>query len=595
MEINSKVSMNDLAVVLAQSNALGRFFTQLGMAIDGKGWVSPDLLKGLDAKSLMEVKKACEASVQKADLNEKSAGEVGIDADAPESVDLTGSKPKVLHTDEQKYQLRQVHKLGKVVLGEVTKRDRAAFKTLSILSTVPLSDLISNPKLAPFFESYLQEATDQTSTLHGNYPKVKEGINALGLKHPQNQILSEVIQKVKALPIDQQLKVRDGFIEFLAEGKTEGRFSLLDTIDFGIGWNQLKGSKKQLHVWKSRLERVLSVVVEPYRGQEAAVKLFAENPDLKKEYESFKEKIFDKKDNELGLRCKGDYAVLLEKRKTALDDANGALKQLEVKKKDFSKDQYNFMHSEAEKKVKDAVIEFEKIQAISDKLPEKRSDHVNSYSKFTFNDEYPFYNFFIDSLVESRITGTLDPTSASGKFIQGLTKDVKRGAGRLLQFDDFKMDYMRNAYVRIKKISVTENKVQQYEYIAALVEDKQFAEAAADFLNRIGQDDCKNEGEFLQRFETNFVNLKNYFDEKIKRERGVEPPDIYNQDFASALYLAAGLHLNSGQIQAYKDRMAIIEKTVTGKTQASSFYTKFETGINWIEAVAENKLRVEGK
>lgn len=196
-------------------------------------------------------------------------------------------------------------------------------------------------------------------------------------------------------------------------------------------------------------------------------------------------------------------------------------------------------------------------------------------------DEYPLYDEFLKNLAEKRVKGEISESAS-----QVLQEGIEHLKG------EFRFEGHARAYKVLKGLqsseddSIRNTERKQYKYITALVEDDSFQKAAALFIKDIANDDSKDVKEFLDRFGDRFGDLKEGFDSKILKERGVKPPDDYPRDFTSALYLAAGVGIMDSDIQIFKERIEALEKTASGMGNASGFISRFEIAIKIIDNAA---------
>uniref|UniRef100_UPI001B8076D6 hypothetical protein n=1 Tax=Waddlia chondrophila TaxID=71667 RepID=UPI001B8076D6 len=61
-----------------------------------------------------------------------------------------------------------------------------------------------------------------------------------------------------------------------------------------------------------------------------------------------------------------------------------------------------------------------------------------------------------------------------------------------------------------------------------------------------------------------------------------------SRNFASALYLAAALHLSADELEKFGSRMENLEKTVSGRDEASNFIATLASGVRWPKKVGES-------
>lgn len=465
-KISKKATFRDLAIVMSKGKGFGRFFTQLGLVFRGKGWVSADLLKGLNIRDLIEIKNQCDGVI----LTESSDDESDV---------------QILRNKKTAKRIHRIHKLGEAVLVEVEKRDQESIEELSFLRSKKLVDLLENPKLAPFFLSFVKEEKKGEACVHSNCPKIKEGIQVLALDLPGNVSVEKVNSLIEKAEVDEDV-VLEGFLEYLAERKTERKFSLIEQVNFEIGLHLVREDMDQVKQWQDKLESIITRMSEFYEEE-------------------------------------GNAKVLYDK--------------------------YPAIHDE--------------------------------YQTFAGRESGSEYKSFFNWLSEQYVKGEIDSASAAGHWF---AKRVDQN--RLPK--EFIIEEHWQAYLRICHILDTEEKTGQYQYIAALVEDLEFAESAAAFVENMINDKSLTAIAFYEKFSEGLEELKKRFDSKILEERGVKPADPYLKDFSSALYLAAGLFLETNQIKKLESKLEVIDETVTGRDAASSFFTAIETGKNWVKKVASS-------
>lgn len=269
---------------------------------------------------------------------------------------------------------------GKLQENVNAKKQRKIMRQVDVLGTAILTEVSRRElNLSDFFRD-LGEISPKV--LHDASPKL-------------SALYSSYLQTVGQNQEESDLK---GFSNYLVQKESEG-FSELEEFDIHIGRNQLISNQKEVQIWQQKMMDHLLALMTPYKGQEGAEKLFEESPEMKEAYEAFKEECYDAIDKEHGILCKSDYQKILEKKENAVKTASSA----EAKK--------------------DAEKELEYIRKQIEKLPEKRSDDLRSISKFTWREKYPFYDAFLDQIVEKRIVGA-PIQSNEGKWLEGLRRSI---------------------------------------------------------------------------------------------------------------------------------------------------------------------------
>ncbi|ADI37962.1 hypothetical protein [Waddlia chondrophila] len=440
-------------------------------------------------------------------------------------------------------QIRQICKKtidlsGKIQEKANVKKQKKIMQQVAVLGTATLTEVSQREESLSDFLKDIAEVSPKV--LHAS-PKL-------------SALYSSYLQMVNQNQEESDLK---GFSHYLAKKEAEHNFSKLEEFDIHIGRNQLIGNQKEEENWQQKMKDYLLALMTPYKDQEGAKKLFEESPEMKEAYEAFKEECYDAIDKEHGILCKSDYQKILEKKENAVKTASSA----EAKK--------------------DAEKELEYIRKQIEKLPEKRSDDQRSISKFKRRNEYPFYDVFLNQIIEKRIVG-VPVQSNEGKWLEGLPEQL-----------NFCSDLYKKAFenlgimISLKNSNIRDSERKQFQYIKVLVEDPRFQLSAKKFLENFLKNEM-NYQELYSKYAKNFDQLKKNYEDLIFKEKGIKPPDTYSRNFASALYLAAALHLSADELEKFGSRMENLEKTVSGRDEASNFIATLASGVRWPKKVGES-------
>ena len=388
IQVNDRATVSDVAKVMSKRTLLGRLWAQLKMYVfSGKGWVSPDLLKGLDVRELMRVHEECEGSIIRpfspevvADpkiftdvpLDEESVVSVSTVSDGESSDGVETFDPEVLK------KIALIKLIDQAVEQVFADRDEKARQQLAFLNDYSLVDIEENPKLGSFYQIFARENEDSNTLVN--------------------------------------------FIDFLAEKITNEEFTPLGWVDFNIGINQLKGDRQAVEEWQDRLQSALDLADSEWRGENNAKTLFGRFPAIEERYDAFVDHYCEEVDRKAGLECQEDYSDELGRLQDELKAAEGKyteafdlLHELESHQTDYPEKQYELLREKCGIDVTQAQLKMEeaKQKLIArreeiDQLPKTLAQHPESIRQKMRDEKYPFYDEFIDDMIMRRTEGALD-------------------------------------------------------------------------------------------------------------------------------------------------------------------------------------------
>lgn len=530
IKLNKKATVSDVAEVLAKKGFFGRLMVQLKLLVKGKGWVSPDLLKGLDARQLMRIEKGCGKAVVKPEtfsksaefsdkreyteisLDEESSGDVWWSEDSFVEISLDDDKiVPTMEVVESEQSMRStvdkvVHKklamvdaLGKTILKVQDDRKKKARDELSTLNKFTMEQIRANPKLETFYQKFLS-------------------------KKPEGEDEDDV----------------ESFIEFLAEKMTSRNFSPLEKMDFSIGLNQLLKKDKRVKDLRNRMEIVLKPAFSYFRGQEKAEKLFKKYPEMKEMYEKFFDEYCHLKDRENGLECKSDYdgqwKAAAEKRDSVEKELENALdEKIKVselkpgKEKDKKLLQVEKRYTKAQESLKSVADEQEELKMKVEKLPEKLSDHPESALNARNGENYPFYEEFIDRVIIVRAGSSLEECE---DFFHS---EIDLPVNYLLANDKHV-----NAMNQLSKED-SKAKAEERQHMIGMITDPGFAKKAGVLFRQMADED---EGKFsvsYEQFKNEYFEIRVHYNHEAQRGVIVGKQFVENDKFFAAMLIASGL------------------------------------------------------
>lgn len=310
---DKEVLLKDYLEVTNSRTFFGRLWSQYQLKRQGKGEITKESLKLVDWKTLEKVHEMCgellTAIEDEKNLTKPNLQEPAIGRDNPKSVKQMQSEwsQKVKELDKMRKKILHV---DKKLIKESKRRDDRLNTCIKPLESKSLSSLIENPRLQGHFHNFLESVykagpalDDSSRSLHLRKKAIDNARNLVAMHRDASiEFEQEKLDIYKAnIGRDQMELLKKGFLEYLVENTSEGKFNEIDLLDLGIAICQLKGTANGALKLQRRQEEALFEKVHPYTT-DIGKKVVMQNPilaDAYREYVDSEELFFRTEDNEV--------------------------------------------------------------------------------------------------------------------------------------------------------------------------------------------------------------------------------------------------------------------------------------------------------